>query len=114
MLGIKGIVTEFNTLVSVLGELHALLAEQSFQHAAVKVYVQLLQSLSLCQGDVSLALAVNDLKNFVEPTTGLSQADIWKAVLQPDTQTVDEKVYQLISTVKKIDICKRIFARACR
>lgn len=90
-------------------ELHTLLAVQNFQHAAVKIYIQLLQTLSLGQGDVSLALAMNELKTFVEPTTGLSQAGIWKALLLADMQTVEAKVNQLILTLKKIDICKHLF-----
>jgi hypothetical protein len=93
----------------VFHELHTLLAVQNFQHAAVKIYIQLLQSLSLGDGDVSLTLAMNELKTFVEPTTGLSQAGIWKALLLADMQTVEAKVNQLILTLKKIDTCKYLF-----
>jgi hypothetical protein len=108
----KGVVTEFNTLVGVFHELHTLLAVQNFQHAAVKVYIQLLQTLSISKGDVPLALAVNELKTFVEPTTGLNQAGIWKALLLIDVESVEDKVNQLMLTLKKIDICKRLFNRS--
>lgn len=84
---------------------------QNFQHAAVKVYIQLLQSLSVSKGDVPLTLAVNELKTFVEPTTGLSQAGIWKALLLTDVESVEDKVNQLMLTLRKIDICKRLFNR---
>lgn len=103
--------SEFNILVSVFHELHALSVAQNFQHAAVKVYVQLLQSLSVGEGDHPLVLAMKELKTFVEPTTGLSQAAIWKALLTSDMESVEAKVSQLMIALKQIDTCEQLVTR---
>jgi hypothetical protein len=46
-----------------------------------KVYIQLLQPLAVNLTDSGLALAIKELKSSVEPTTGLNQAIIWKALI---------------------------------
>lgn len=93
-------------LVGVLGQLCALLDLHNFQHAAVKVYVQMLQPLAVNQEDSSLSLALEELKTSVEPTTGLNQAVIWKALLTDDTQSVEAQINQLMHALRHIDTCE--------
>lgn len=93
-------------LVGVLRQLCALLDSRTFQHAAVKVYVQLLQPLAVTLRNSSLSVAIKDLKSSVEPSTGLSQAIIWKALLRDDAQNVEAQVNQLLHGLRHIDTCE--------
>ncbi|KAJ9101874.1 hypothetical protein QFC21_003214 [Naganishia friedmannii] len=88
----SSIVADVVALVGILREIVGLLKAQDFQHAAVKVYLQLLQPLFAGRQDVALSAEMAGLKTFVEPTTGLDQAVLWKALLLADNDKVDLQV----------------------
>ncbi|KAJ9113860.1 hypothetical protein QFC19_000053 [Naganishia cerealis] len=99
----SSIVTDIGSLVSILHEVVTLLKAQDFQHAAVKVYMQLLEPLLVGKQDVDLSTAMGELKTFVEPTTGLDQAVLWKALLLLDREKVEHQVNQLIDALMHTD-----------
>jgi hypothetical protein len=103
---IQSIVVDVGCLVGILREMVGLLKAQDFQHAAVKIYIQLLQSLLAGRQDVALSNAMAELKTFVEPTTGLEQAVIWKALLLADNATVEYQVGQLMGSLMHTDACE--------
>ncbi|KAJ9116871.1 hypothetical protein QFC22_004528 [Naganishia vaughanmartiniae] len=97
------IVADVGCLVGILREIIGLLKAQDFQHAAVKVYIQLLEPLFADMHDVALSAAMEELKTFVEPTTGLAQAVLWKALLLADNEKVEHQVSQLMGSLMHTD-----------
>jgi hypothetical protein len=109
----QSIVADVGCLVGILREIVGLLKAQDFQHAAVKVYIQLLKPLLAGRQDFALSAAMEELKTFVEPTTGLDQAVLWKALLLADNEKVEYQISQLMDSLMHTDACKHKLFFSC-